>query len=70
MEGVKMSMTKAKINKAIKHTGLELVGARGAGCFHFLDGDGNAVGESVMVCYLNQLTLGQWMIEAESARAL
>jgi hypothetical protein len=62
-------MTKAKINRAIRHTRLEIVGTRGDGYFYFLDlTTGNQVGESVMVCYLNQLPLQQWVAEAQMAR--
>lgn len=61
-------MTKNIINKAIKYLGLEIVGERGAGYFYFCDlKEGHQVGESVLVCYLNQLTLGQWIQEAEQA---
>jgi hypothetical protein len=61
-------MTKNIINKAIKHLGLEIVGERGDGYFYFCDlQKGHQVGESVMVCYLNHLTLAQWIQEAEQA---
>ena len=61
-------MTKNIINKAIKYLGLEIVGERGAGYFYFCDlEEGHQVGDSVLVCYLNQLTLGQWIQEAEQA---
>lgn len=62
-------MTKNLINKAIKHLGLEIVGHRGDGYFYFCDlQKGHQVGESVLVCYLNQLTLAQWIQEAEQAK--
>jgi len=60
-------MTKSKINKAIKHLGLEIVGTRGDGYFYFLDFDGYQIGESVYVCYLSDLTLDRWVDEAEHA---
>jgi hypothetical protein len=61
-------MTKNLINKAIKYLGLEIVGKRGDGYFYFCDlQKGHQVGESVLVCYLNQLTLAQWIKEAEHA---
>lgn len=62
-----MSMTKKKINKAIQYLGLEIVG-NGDGYFYFCDlKKGHQVGDSVLVCYLNQLTLSQWIQEAERA---
>jgi len=62
-------MTKNRINRAIKHLGLEIVGKRGDGYFYFCDlQEGNQVGESVLVCYLNQCTLGEWVQYAESAK--
>ena len=60
-------MTKDKINRAIKHTGLTLVGNRGEGYFYFLNTEGDQVGHSVMVCYLNQLALEQWVEAAEAS---
>ena len=59
-------MTVKKINSAIRHTGLEIV--RGQGYQYFLDTTGNQIGEAVMVCYLNQLSLRGWVLEAEEAR--
>jgi hypothetical protein len=62
-------VTKNKINKAIKYLGLEIVGKRGDGYFYFCDlKHGHQVGESVLVCYLNQLTLEEWIKEAEQAK--
>lgn len=59
-------MTVDKINRAIKHLNLEIV--RGRGYSYFLKlGTGNQVGESVPVCYLNALTLEQWVEEAKQA---
>ena len=61
-------MTKKIINKAISYLGLEIVGHRGDGYFYFCDlKEGHQVGDSVLVCYLNQLTLSQWIQEAEQA---
>ena len=57
-------MTKNKINKSIKSTGLSIFGERGEGYFYFLNSSGDQVGESVYVAYLNQLTLSQWVDEA------
>jgi len=59
-------MTTARINKAIKHLGLQII--KGNGYAYFLDFDGNQVGESVMVCYLKSLPLDRWIQQAESAR--
>jgi len=61
-------MTTNKINKAIKPLGLEIVHERGSGYSYFLDlYTGNQVGESVMVCYLHQLSLDRWVEEAVAA---
>ena len=61
------NMTKKRINKAIAHLGLEVVG-NGDGYFYFCDLESGAqVGESVMVCYLKHLTLDRWVGEAELA---
>lgn len=63
-------MTKMLINKNIKHLGLEIVGTRGDGYFYFLDTTtSEQVGNSVNVCYLNQMSLDKWVKAAEFARA-
>ena len=59
-------MTKAQINRAISHTGLTIVG-NGDLYFYFVDAQGDQVGESVMVAYLKDLSLTQWVEEAEAA---
>lgn len=65
-----VSMTTTKINKAIKKFNLEIVSRRGAGYSYFCDlTTGAQVGESVMVCYLKQYNLAQWVEEAKAARA-
>ena len=61
-------MTTSRINRAIKHLGIEIVHKRGSGYSYFLDAHGNQVGESIMVCYLNQQTLARWVEDAEHAR--
>ena len=63
-------MTKNKINRAIKHLGLTIEGARGDGCFYFIDADGDQNGETIYVCYLNQQTLENWVKDAEEAVGL
>ena len=60
-------MTSRAINRAIKHTDLTLVYTRGDGYFYFIDPEGNQCGESVLVCYLNHLSLDRWVEEAEGA---
>lgn len=61
-------MTKAIINRAIKHLGLEIVHERGSGYSYFLNLEtGDQIGESVLVCYLYQLTLDRWVEEAKHA---
>jgi hypothetical protein len=63
------NMTTARINKAIKHLDVEIIHERGSGYSYFLDiKTGNQVGDSVAVCYLNQLPLNRWVEEAEEAR--
>lgn len=61
-------MTTSRINQAIKHLGLKIVHTRGSGCSYFLDAHGNQVGESIMVCCLNQQTLDQWVETAKYTR--
>ena len=61
-------MTKARINKAIRHLNLEVVG-NGDGYFYWVDTVTQYQrGEHVMVPYLNRLSLDQWVREAEAAR--
>ncbi len=57
----------AQVDRAIRHLGVELI--RGRGYFYFvsLDPAVGQVGESIMVCYLNQLTLAQWVACAKNA---
>lgn len=63
------NMTTAKINRAIRHLGLEIVHERGSGYSYFLDTTtGDQIGESVQVCYLHHLSLHQWVEEAKHAR--
>ena len=64
----KSYMTTAKINRAIKDLGLEIIHERGSGYSYFVEiGTGNTIGLSVMVCNLNQLSLEQWVEEAVGA---
>jgi hypothetical protein len=59
-------MTVKLINAAIKHLNLEII--KGSGYSYFLDlTTGSQVGDSVPVCYLNQLTLSKWVEQAELA---
>ena len=61
-------MTANQINKAIKHLGIEIV--KGKGYQYFCDLEtGAQVGESVLICYLNQCTLHEWVKEAEIANS-
>lgn len=60
-------LTKKKINAAIAHTGLEVVGNTGAGYFYFLDSNKDQAGESVYVNALNHLPLELWVHQAEYA---
>lgn len=64
----KSYLTTAKINRAIKDLGLEIIHERGSGYSYFVEiGTGNTIGLSVMVCNLNQLSLEQWVEEAVGA---
>jgi len=62
------NMTKARINRAIQHLGVQIVG-NGDGYFYFVDlaAKIGQVGQSVMVCYLNQQPLSRWVAAAEAA---
>ena len=64
-------MTKQKINRAIQHLGMQIVGRRGAGYFYFVGTDSSIgqIGESVMVCYLHQQSLTRWVEDAYYALA-
>jgi hypothetical protein len=62
-------MTTSKINRAIRHLGLEIVHERGAGYSYFLDLiSKHQVGEAVYACYLNHLTLEEWAKAAQVAK--
>ena len=64
---MKNNLTVAKINRAIRCLGLELVHERGAGYSYFTDlRTRNQVGDSVYVCYLNHLSQEEWVAEARS----
>ena len=60
-------LTQKKINEAIEHTGLKLVGFTGAGYFYFLDLNGDQAGDSVYVNSLNHMSLEEW-VEVASDR--
>jgi hypothetical protein len=60
--------SKAQVNRAIRHTGLEIQGQRGGGYFYFTEtASGDQAGESIMVCHLHHQTVGGWVEDAESA---
>ena len=62
-------MTTQRINRAIAHLDLEIVYTRGDGYFYFIDTNtGDQIGDSVFVCYMNQLTIEQWVNTATFAR--
>ena len=54
-------MSKAHINRAIRHLGIKIVS--GEGYFYFVDlaEKIGQVGSSIMVCYLNQQSLQRWV---------
>ena len=62
------SITSRSINSALRAAGLgvEIVNNRD-GYSYFLDRDGNQVGESVYICYLNQQTISEWVEHARYA---
>jgi len=61
-------MTKKRINKAIKHLNLEIIG-NGDAYFYFIDlTTEHQIGNSVLVAYLNHQTLDQWVKDATEAR--
>jgi hypothetical protein len=62
---MKLARSKSQINSALKRAGipLEIQNNRG-GYSYFTDMEGNQVGESVMVCYLSQISVGAWIAEA------
>jgi hypothetical protein len=65
----RLAKTKAEINRLIRQFRLEIVGTRGDGYFYFLDLDtGDQIGDSIFVCYLSNMTLAQWISDAEYAR--
>jgi hypothetical protein len=60
-------LTKARINKAIAHTGLQVWG-NGDGYFYFLDlKTGVQRGANVNVCKLNHGSMEMWIECAETA---
>jgi hypothetical protein len=61
-------MTLARIQKAISKAGIPLELVRGSGYQYFIFDDANHFEtKSVCVCYLNQLTVEQWVEAARSA---
>jgi hypothetical protein len=64
-----VKLNKRIIDRAVRHLGVQIQHERGSGYFYFttLGEDAHQVGESVYVCYYDQLTLQQWESEAELA---
>lgn len=60
-------MTTSKINRAIRHLGVEIVRGYGYVYFCSLASDRGQVGESVMIPFLNCCSLEQWVAEARFA---
>jgi hypothetical protein len=56
-----------QINRAIKHLGIEVVRGRGYFYFWSLDPAAAQVGDSVMVPYLNCMSLHRWIRAAQAA---
>lgn len=64
-------MSKQLINRHIKNLGLEIMNSRADGYSYFLSLEtGYQIGEAVYVCYMNCLTLEEWIEEAEHAISL
>jgi hypothetical protein len=62
-------MNKNIINKAIRHLGVEIQNNRD-GCSYFTGiAEGHQIGQSVYICYLNMLTLSEWIERAADAVA-
>ena len=63
------SMTTRKINSALRRVGLdiEIVNNRDGYSYFCSTITGGQVGESVMVCYLNQQTVEQWVSDGRHA---
>ena len=62
-----MKVNTENINRAIKHTGLRVVGVRGEGFFFFVDAETDVAidNSTVWIAYLNQFSMEQWIEEAE-----
>ena len=62
-------MTTRKINTALRRAGLDVERQNNRdGYSYFVSTiNGWMVGESVMVCYLNQQTVEEWLIDARRA---
>jgi hypothetical protein len=54
-----------QVNRAIRYLGIEVI--RGDGYFYFLSNDAEMIGCSVMVPYVNSMSLARWIQSAESA---
>jgi hypothetical protein len=54
-----------QVNRAIRFLGIEVV--RGEGYFYFVSKDDEMIGCSVMVPYVNSMSLARWIRSAESA---
>lgn len=65
-----MTMTRKKINEAIKHTGLEVAGKAGDGCYYFVDVETNAAimdAEPLWIGSMSHFKRSRWISEAETA---
>ena len=61
-------MNKRTINARVKRLGVEIQNKRGDGYSYFTSlSNGEQIGDSVPVCYLNHLTLDKWEAEAVCA---
>jgi len=57
-----MKLNKRTIDRAIKHLDLQIIHQRGSGYFYFVSLTTNTqVGESVGICYYDQIDLSRWV---------
>lgn len=61
------NISKKAIDKAIRHLNMEIMA--GKGYRYFLDlTTGNQIGQAIMVCWYNQLTIKGWVNTAKFAK--
>lgn len=66
-------MTRKQINKAIEHTGLEVAGKAGDGCYYFVDTETDTMVDGQDCIYIGRMCdfkKSQWISEAEAAATI